>query len=257
MINDRYKLNQFYQGKEFEIEHKEIPRMGYSNIDRENIKIIYSGKSSNSKQSKEIYSNWIEAIKKLHNVKKLKINLFDEGIFNAVCEMKNLEELIVEASNLKDFSPIIKLKKLTRFELSYNKELIDIKPITRLKLKQVSFLHCFNITNYELLGDIPTLIGLSLCGNWTAPKNLKLSSLKPYEKLKNLKHLDISTCSIVDKSFESIIKMKSLERFDFSGRIKKVIREKIKENHLNLKAGFFMDYDYEKNEFYDGKNWEH
>ena len=31
--------------------------------------------------------------------------------------------------------------------------------------------------------------------------------------------------------------------------------KKIKSNHKKLKAGFFVDYDFENKKFYDGKQW--
>ena len=49
--------------------------------------------------------------------------------------------------------------------------------------------------------------------------------------------------------------MTKLKRFDYSATIKKETRIKIKNNHKSLIAGFFMDYNYEKNEFYEGKVW--
>jgi len=49
--------------------------------------------------------------------------------------------------------------------------------------------------------------------------------------------------------------MTKLKRFDYLSTIKKETRLKIKNNHQSLVAGFFMDYDYDNNEFYEGKQW--
>lgn len=99
------------------------------------------------------------------------------------------------------------------------------------------------------------LIGLTLSGDSTSPKNLRLKSLKPFRPLRKLKHLDLSCTSVIDKSYDNILDMTSLERFDTTAQISKPLREKIKANHKTLEAGFFMDWDYENKRFYDGKVW--
>ena len=73
--------------------------------------------------------------------------------------------------------------------------------------------------------------------------------------MEDLEHLDLNYSIVVDKSFESILRMTNLKRFDYLATIKKETRNKIKNNHKTLIAGFFMDYDYEKNDFYENKIW--
>ncbi|MCO5948285.1 hypothetical protein [Mucilaginibacter flavidus] len=112
------------------------------------------------------------------------------------------------------------------------------------------------MSNYEILGELTNLLGLELCGDKFAPRKLMLNSLKPLTKLKKLKHLDLSSASIIDKSYECILEMESLERLDLLSKMPRETREKIKSNHKNLKAGFFVDYDFENKKIYDGKNWD-
>jgi len=115
--------------------------------------------------------------------------------------------------------------------------------------------NCFKVENYDILGKMTQLIGLELCGDTFAPKNLRLNSLKPFETLKKLKHLDLSSASVIDNSYESLLKMTGLERFDITVNIPKATRELIKTKHKNLKAGFFMDWDFDNKKIYDGKLW--
>ena len=147
------------------------------------------------------------------------------------------------------------MTKLTRLEINGNSRLTNIDAIASLNLKQLKFERCFTINNYETIGNLKTLKGLSLNGHWTAPKNLKINSLIPFETLENLEHLDLNYTNVADKSFESILKMTTLKRFDYLATIKKGTRLNIKNNHPSLVAGFFMDYDYDTNEFYEGKQW--
>ena len=99
------------------------------------------------------------------------------------------------------------------------------------------------------------LKGLRLGGNVSAPKNLRLTSLRPFHNLKNLKHLDLSTLSVVDNSYQTILELENLERFDFTVVIPKQIRELIRTNHQKLTAGLFMDWDYDNQKIYDDKEW--
>jgi len=257
-MNDRYKFHEFYKGKENELEYKIVQLPIYKNINSENI--IITGLSPaiikrGSEKEKKLLNDWDEIFETLNNVKRLKINIYNQEILNSVCKIPNLSELIIQNSNFEDISPLKKLGKLTRLEINYNSKLTNIDSISNLKLKQLKLEQCFNITNYETIGKIKTLKGLSLNGNWTAPKNLKINSLIPFEELNNLEHLDLDYSVVVDKSFESILKMTKLKRFDYLSTIKKETRLKIKNNHQSLVAGFFMDYDYDNNEFYEGKQW--
>jgi predicted transposase YdaD len=60
---------------------------------------------------------------------------------------------------------------------------------------------------------------------------------------------------VIDKSYESILQLKNLERFDLVVNVPKDMRDKIKAQHKNLKAGFFIDYDFDNNTFYEGIQW--
>lgn len=257
-MNDRYKYHEFYTGKEYELEYKIVQLPTYQNINSENLfiqclspAIIKKG----SEKEMKLIEEWDEIFRTLNNVKRLKINIFNQEILNSLHKIPNLTELIIENSSIEDISPLIKLEKLSRLEIYYNSKLTNIETLKDLKLKQLKFENCFNIVNYEIIGKIRSLKGLSLNGNWTTPKNLKINSLIPFEGLENLQHLDLNYSIVVDKSFESILQMTSLKRFDYLATIKKETRNKIKNNHKALIAGFFIDYDYEKNDFYEGKIW--
>ena len=257
-MNDRYKYHEFYTGKENELEYQIVQLPTYKNINSENLFIQCLSPAvikKGSEREMKLIEEWNEIFQTLNNVKRLKINIYNQEILNSLHKIPNLTELIIENSSVEDISGLIKVEKLTRLEIYHNSKLTNIEPLKNFKLKQLKFENCFNVLNYEIIGKINSLNGLSLNGNWTAPKNLKINSLIPFEGLKNLEHLDLDYSIVVDKSFESILQMTSLKRFDYLATIKKETRNKIKKNHKTLVAGFFMDYDYEKNDFYEGKIW--
>ena len=257
-MNDRYKYHEFYTGKVNELEYKIVQLPTNKNINSENLFIQCLSPAvikKGSDKEMRLIEEWDEVFQTLNNVKRLKINIYNQEILNSLHKIPNLTELIIENSFFEDIAPLIKLENLSRLEIYYNSKLTNIEAIRSLNLKQLKFENCFNIVNYEIIGKIKSLKGLSLNGNWTARKNFKINSLIPFEELENLEHLDLNYSIIVDKSFESILRMTNLKRFDYLATIKRDTRNKIKNSHNALIAGFFMDYDYEKHDFYEDKIW--
>lgn len=258
---DRYKLNQFYQGLGAEIKYLDVTEISDQVFVCENLKInilpIDFENSSSDKYRKDIITQWINLLPELANVKRLSIrHRVDQRFFEQICEMKNLQELFFWTSSVENLDSIKKLINLNNLGIDTFTKLTDISAISHLKnLKKLSIENSFKISNYEIIGEMTQLIGLRLGGDMFAPKNLKLSSLKPFENLSNLRHLDLSSTTLGDKSIESILKLKNLERFDIAIKIPKDIREKIKNNHKKLKSGFFIDWDFENDKFYEGKYW--
>lgn len=201
--------------------------------------------------------NWIETLPKLDNVRMLLVaHRPKQEFLEAICKLKNLEELYFGGSAIEELGSIGQLQMLRRLKLDSFTRLKDLSPIRRLQhLTHLSIENSFKIENYEVIGQLSELIGLQLSGDCFAPRNLRINSLNPYTDLKKLKHLDLSSASVVDNSYEAILDMTRLERFDILVQIPKVMREKIKAGHKGLKAGFFVDWDYDNKRFYEGKEW--
>ncbi|NNV54261.1 leucine-rich repeat domain-containing protein [Limnovirga soli] len=259
-MTDRYKLHQFYQGKGTEPNYLNVQEITDAVSNTTELQIVtlamdLPGKTQ--KQRQEIEDKWIQLLPTLDNIKVLSVrHRVKQDFFDAICKMKNLERLMFWTSNVEDISNIKSLTKLKNLKICSFSRLKDISPLLSLKMLTIlSIDNCFKIENYEILGNMTQLIGLELCGDTFASRNLRLKSLKPFETLNKLKHLDLSSASVIDNSYESILKMTSLERFDLSINIPKVTREEIKTKHKNLKAGFFMDWDFDNKKMYDGKLW--
>jgi len=169
--------------------------------------------------------------------------------------MKNLESLFITTSTATNIYSLSTLQKLTRLHLGSFSQLVDISSLKNLdKITILSISNSLKIGNYDVLGKMENLIALGLHGDESSPKNLRLKSLKPYRHLRQLRHLDLSVTTVIDNSYETLLQMENLERFDTFATIKKELREKIKK-HPKLKAGFFMDWDWDNKCFHPGKNW--
>jgi len=206
---------------------------------------------------KKLEKKWIEIFPKLDNVKFLSLrHRVDQDFFNSVCQMKNLEFLQFWTSTVENITAIKSLTNLRKLHIDSFSRLTDLSPIKDLKhLEWLVVQNCFKIINYDIIGDLVNLKALAIHGDKIAPRNLRLKSLKPFEGLTNLQHLDINTTIVQDMSYDSVLRMKNLKRFDISTKIRKDLREKI-ELHPNLKAGFFLDWDWENNKLFEGKNWD-
>ncbi|WP_207420201.1 hypothetical protein [Desertivirga brevis] len=260
-MKDRHKLNLFYSRKEKGpdiLNVQEITEKVFSATELGiNTLAMDFPVGTSLKHRKELEDKWIEVLPTLDSVKALSVrHRVNQEFFEAVCKMKNLEQLHFWTSTVENSSSISKLQKLKRLNLNSFSRLIDISPLLELKnLQLLSIENSFKVENYELIGQMTQLKGLRLGGDAFAPKKLRLRSLKAYSNLKNLRHLDLTTSSVVDNSYETILELQNLERFDITGIIPRLTRELIKANHEKLTAGLFMDWDYDNKRLYPGKEW--
>ena len=214
-------------------------------------------KDTSRKARKEIESEWIKKLPTLDKIECISVrHRVDEVFFDAICQMKNLKKVFFWSSRITDISSLNNLTKLEFLHIEAFSQLTDISPLLKLKqLNKLSIDNCFKINNYELVGELDWLTALSLEGDTFAPKNLRIPSLKPISNIKNLEHLQLDTTSVIDKSYEEILKLKKLVRLDARWRMKKSIRDKIKTEHKSLKSGFFMAYDFDNQKFHNGIEW--
>lgn len=255
---DRYRFHQFRQNDEIDLKYLHLQEITNDVYSCENLHLGSFSKDFQSKgQIKNIERSWINLLPNLKNVKRLSVrHTTNQDFFDSICNMTNLEELHLWTSRVDNISNIIKLKKLQYLSLDSFSRLTDISPIIELnELQRLYIENCFKIENFEVIGNLRQLIGLALIGYPFGPRNLRIKSLKPFENLINLKHLDLSSTSVIDNSYESVLCLENLERFDISIKIPKQIRDKIKVNHKRLTAGLFIDWDFDNNKLSEDKEW--
>ncbi|EWH13089.1 hypothetical protein KLA_11110 [Cellulophaga geojensis KL-A] len=209
------------------------------------------------KRRKEIDEQWKEKLPQLSHIKRLNLrHKVDQDYFDVICKMKNLEVLNIWSSTVTDIGSIKKLTKLKALYLSNFSRLEDVSPLIELKsLESLSILASFKVANYELIGKMKWLKSLELGGDTFAPKNLILHSLEPFTNLNELIELDMSCASIRDKNYKPILELKKLKRLDAHWRMKNQERELLQSEHPSLQSGFFVAYDFVKNEFKNGIEW--
>jgi hypothetical protein len=252
-MNDRYKLNLFIQKFDYFLP-LEITDEIYS---VENLRIALIYEKHSKKKKEQLLGEWMTLLPKLKNIKRVTLVYpLNQEFFEYVCQMPNLEFITLSSLKIEDVSPIANLKNLNRLYIDSCHRMTTISSLASLKnLEYLSIENCHNIKDLELIGQLTNLKALSLNGDAFAPKNLLINSLKPFRNLKKLKHLDLGGASIKDKTYDIVLEMPELERFDISGSLNPSVVDEIKAKHKNLKAGFFMDWDYRNKKIFDDKDW--
>lgn len=250
---DRYNLNLLIKGFDY-FSPQEITDEIY-NVDNLRLSLDFTKYSKKAKDS--VIDEWMALLPKLKNVKNVLLMYpKNQEFFSAVCKMVQLESLFLSSLKVDDLAPLSNLRNINRLVIDSCHQLKRIYPITELKtIEYLTVENCFNIDDLELIGQMTGLKALCLTGDQFAPKRLRLPSLKPFSNLKQLKHLNLPATSIIDKSYDVILEMPELERFDITGSINPSVVDFIKSNHPSLKAGFFVDWDYANKKIYEGKEW--
>jgi hypothetical protein len=259
-MNDRYKNHQFYSPENI-YDYINIQQYDNPKINSENIRIgslSFQWHVSNKKEKERVKNEWIKTIPELSKVKRIIIAFgINQEFLDIFCHLPNLTTLIIDSSKATDLNPILRLNKLERLEIERFTQLKDITPITKIKLTHLRIENSFKIENYEKIGQMNTLVGLSLNGDTFAPRNLRINCLEPFKNLTSLKHLDLNSASVIDKeSYRSLLSLESLIRFDILVIVPKEIKEEILQKHKKLNSGNFVDWDDKNKTFYDDKDWE-
>lgn len=162
---DRYRFHQFYQGEGSGIKFIAARTIPESIFQIKALKIVtlamdFTG--ATKKFRKQLEADWIEIMPKLDNVSALSVrHRVTQDYFEAICKMRNLENLHFWTTNIESLESIVKLKKLSSLRISSFSRLADISPVLDLKkLTHLSIDNSFKIENYEIIGGLKHLIGL-------------------------------------------------------------------------------------------------
>jgi len=185
---------------------------------------------------KKILDDWCEILPCLTEVKYLWFtSRVSQKMFDAACEMKNLEGFWIKWSGIKKIYKIEKLRNLKHLHIGSSSQIESIEVLKKLKSLVTLELEQLNkISNFSVISELTQLEGLGIDGSiWTTQK---IDSLKPIENLTYLKFLTTTNSRIIDKSFDPILKLNNLIRFNCSWNYPESEFEKLK-SMPNLKYG--------------------
>jgi len=188
-----------------------------------------------SAQKKNI-DHWCGKLSGLKKVKSLWLpSKVSQQIFDAICEMPNLEVLWIKWSGIKNIDGLAKLKKLRHLFIGSSPQVEDIRVLGSLgSLDTLAFENFKNFTDFSVLGKLTRLQGLEVNGSiWTTQK---IATLAPFSALKNLKYLCFLNSKILDDNFDPILDLKNLVQFRCSWNHPEKEFDKLK-SLPNLKYG--------------------
>lgn len=185
---------------------------------------------------KKLLKFWFNELPKLTSVKYLWFSSrVNQEMFEAACNMENLEGLYIKWSGIKQLDSLIKLKNLKHLHLGSSAQVESIRVfkninwLTTLNLEQLN-----KVTDFDDIAGMTNLNGLGVDGSiWTAQK---IETLHPFGQLKGLKYLTLTNTRAKDKSFDPILNLRELIRFNSSWNYPETEFEKLK-SLPNLKYG--------------------
>jgi hypothetical protein len=184
--------------------------------------------SLNANNQKLLIENWCDKLPKLYDLKFLWFSSrVNQKMFDATCDIPNLEGLWIKWSGIKNIDKITKLEKLRHLHIGSSSQIESIESLKELKILETLELEQLNkISDFSIISELTQLQGLGIDGSiWTAQK---IDSLKPLENLKNLKFLTVTNSKIQDKSFDPILGLDNLIRFNCSWNYSASEFEKLK-----------------------------
>jgi hypothetical protein len=185
---------------------------------------------------KKLLQFWCNEFPKLTSVKYLWFcSRVNQEMFEAACDMENLEGLYIKWSGIKNVDSLLKLKNLKHLHIGSSGQIEnirvfqDINWLTTLSLEQLN-----KVTDFIDIANMTNLEGLGIDGSiWTAQK---IDTLKPIGQLRGLKYLTLTNTRTKDKSFDPLLNLKELVRFNSSWNYPVTEFEKLK-GLPNLKYG--------------------
>lgn len=196
---------------------------------------ITQTKLSDYQQKKNI-DEWCQKLPQLAEVKSLWFpSKVSQKIFDAVCQMPNLETLWIKWSGIKSIDGLANLKTLKHLFIGSSPEVENIDVLGRLTWLETLEIENFKkFSDFSVLENLNGLQGLGVNGSiWTMQK---IDTLKPFGGLLNLKYLTFLNNKILDRNFDPILRLKNLVRFDCSWNHPEAEFEKLK-SMPNLKYG--------------------
>lgn len=170
----------------------------------------------NSYRQKKVVDRWCHELPDLGGVRYLWfVSRVNQRMFDAACRAPGLEGLFVKWSGIKNVESLRLSRRLKHLHLGSSSQLESIDVLGELStLVTLNLQQLNNVSDFSVLSKLTSLEGLGLDGGmWTAQK---IDTLKPLASLHNLKYLTLLNTRLKDKSFDPVLKLTGLIRFESS-----------------------------------------
>jgi hypothetical protein len=167
-------------------------------------------------QQKRLVDRWCALLPTLKEVRRLGFySRVTQEMFDAACSMPNLEYLALKWSAITHIRELPAARRLQHLRIGASSKLEGIEELAQMRSLISLSLEQFNkIDDFSPVSGLTQLEGLGIDGSmWTRQR---LRSLKPLAGLTELRQLTLTNTQAADKSFEPLLGLHKLERFDCS-----------------------------------------
>ena len=189
-----------------------------------------------SYQQSKLVKEWCKTLPTFKSIEHLWLpSSVNQKMFDAICELPNLKTLWIKWSGIKRIEKIERLSKIQHLHIGSSSQIESIQPLAKLNtLITLETEQLNKISNFEFLGVLTQLEGLGIDGSiWGTQK---IDSLEFLTNITDLKYFTMSNSRLKTKSFEPLLSLKNLVRFNSSWNYPEKEFEKLKD-HPTLKFG--------------------
>ncbi len=156
--------------------------------------------------------NSYRGLSNLTHVTDLTATSVDEGFFNEICEMKNLDRLVMDGVKVPDISLLSNLKRLRYLKIVKLSPADNLEVLANIpSLRKLWINESKAITDYSFLRDAKKIVALGVEGDtWTKQK---VDSLAPFSYLDDLEALFMSSVQLKDKNLDYLATNPKLKYF--------------------------------------------
>ncbi len=166
--------------------------------------------NATASHQKHVISEWCEVLPHLSQVKTLCFeSRVNQRLFDAVCQMPNLEALYIKWGGIKSVANITSSQTLHVLSLGSNPGVRDIEEVRNLS--QLNVLELENIPgahDLTFVAGLENLEALSVDGSISTTQ--AVDSLKPLKTLHNLKFLSLVSTKVREGGLMPLLEIKSL-----------------------------------------------
>ena len=181
-----------------------------------------------SYRQNKIIDRWCHELPGLGGVRYLWfVSRVNQKMFDAACRVPDLEGLFIKWSGIKDIDSLRLSGRLRHLHLGSSSQLESIDVLGGLnRLVTLNLQQLNRISDFSVISKLTPLAGLGLDGGmWTAQK---IDTLMPLTGLHNLRYLTLLNTRVKDKSFDPLLKLTGLVRFESSWNYPESEFEKLK-----------------------------
>jgi Leucine-rich repeat (LRR) protein len=180
-----------------------------TNSDRLSIACTQTGDLSHQRR---VVNQWCEILPSLDHVRVLWFqSKVSQQLFDAACQMPNLEGLWAHFSSVKDLANIVKAKSLRHLYMGSSPGIQSIEPLAQMsQLETLRLVNLKRISDLSPLASLKRLQALSFKGGlWSIQK---VKSLEPLSALASLKLLDVGALQTLDESLKPLGSLRGLRQ---------------------------------------------